>query len=625
MCGVFGVISAAPIAAGLLEKAQALQMHRGPDAQTLRQLRVGHWHVGLAHQRLAIIDLSAAGAQPMLSPSGRSLLTYNGEVYNYLEIRSELERRGVLFRTRTDTEVIAAACEEYGIARALQLMDGMWAFVWIDLAAARIFIARDRFGVKPMYLHQRDGTLAFGSEIKTLVRALELRCTVNLRAVATYLRLAQQDTNDETFFEGVIKLTPGHYAEIDGAARTLAPRTSRYWQLDTAAPAPRSEQAAVEETRALLGDAVRLRLRSDVPVGLLLSGGVDSSAIAALLNEQLGADGDVTFISAVSDDPATDESHFIHTVGQHLARPIREVRLEFPPHEILPLIGRITEQCDEPIGSFSCVAQNLLMQRARELGVTVLLSGQGADEVFCGYRKYAAFQVEALLRAGHGFAALRLLADFMRQGTVLNQFNMAEARRYLPQWLVSRLPEVAGPALEGQPLLAPPLGARSDLRERQRADVESLSIPVLTHWEDRNSMAWSREVRNPFLDYRLVHFGVNLPMTLKIRSGWTKYVLRRAVASSLPPSIVWRRDKRGFTTPEARMLRNELRGSVDELLSQSAEMVRRGLVNPQAARARFALFLKGASARSQSVGSRDIFQLLSLECWLRAYRENLSG
>jgi asparagine synthase (glutamine-hydrolysing) len=625
MCGIFGVVSNAPIAAGLLEEAQVIQKHRGPDAQTVQRLRLGRWHVGLAHQRLAILDLSAAGVQPMLSPSGRSLIAYNGEVYNYIELRSELASRGVVFRTRTDTEVIAAACEEYGIAAALARMNGMWAFVWIDLASGRIFLARDRFGVKPMYLYRRDGALAFGSEIKTLVRALGLRCAVNVRAVATYLRALQQDTNEETFFEGVVKLAAGHYAELDGATGTLVPRITRYWTLDGGSEPPPQERAAIEETRALLTDATRLRLRSDVPVGLLLSGGLDSSAIAALLSEHLGPDSDLTFISAVSDDRATDESPFIRIVARHLARPVREVRLEFPAEHILPLVGRVTEQCDEPLGGFSCVAQNLLMEKAREVGVTVLLSGQGADEVFCGYRKYAAFQLQSLARSGRWLAATRLVAGFLRQRTVLNQFNMAEARRYLPAWLAPSLQDVGGPALEGAPLLCPSLGNRGDLRDRQRTDVESLSIPALTHWEDRNSMAWSREVRNPFLDYRLVRFGVNLPMTLKIRAGWTKYVLRRALAESLPPAIVWRRDKRGFSTPEARMLRNELRPAVDELLAPSAEMMRRGLVDPAAARARWSAFLNRSSSVGQSVGSRDIFQLLSLELWLRAYRGNLSG
>jgi len=625
MCGVFGVISEVAIESGLLERAEAIQRHRGPDAQNVQRLQVGRWQVGLAHQRLAIIDLSAAGSQPMRSPSGRSLIAYNGEVYNYLELRRELESRGVVFHTRTDTEVIAAACEEYGVADALGRLNGMWAFVWIDLANDRIVIARDRFGVKPMYLHERDGMLAFGSEIKTLVRALNLRCQVNVRAVATFLRALQQDTSEETFFEGVVKLAPGHYAELDGAAATLRPRIRRYWSLEVGGGAVPTERAAIEEARALLADAVQLRLRSDVPVGVLLSGGLDSSAIAALASRCLASEADLTFISAVSDDRATDESPFIRAVARHLARPVREVRLEFPAENLLPLIGRVTEQCDEPIGGFACVAQNLLMERAHELGVTVLLSGQGADEVFCGYRKYAAFQLQSLARSGQWLAAAQLLGGFVRQRTVLHQFNVAEARRYLPDWLTPPLHDVGGPALEGTPLLCPPLGSRADVRDRQRVDIESLSIPALTHWEDRNSMAWSREVRNPFLDYRVVSFGVNLPMSLKVHGGWTKFVLRRAVADRLPPAIVWRRDKRGFSTPEARMLRNELRPRVDELLAPSAEMVRRGLVDPLAARARFAAFLRGSYAVSQAVPSRDIFQLVALELWLRAYRENLSG
>jgi len=625
VCGVFGILSASPVAPGLLEAAQAIQRHRGPDAQNIRCLQVGRWHVGIAHQRLAIIDLSSAGVQPMLSPSGRSLIAYNGEVYNYLELRRELEARGVTFRTRTDTEVIAAACEEYGVTSALSRMNGMWAFVWIDLATPRIVIARDRFGVKPMYLCEHGGALAFGSEIKTLLRALGLRCAVNTRAVATFLRALQQDTADETFFTGIVRLAPGHFAEIDGWGATARPRISRYWSLEEAADTPTAEPAAIEQTRALLEDAVRLRLRSDVPVGLLLSGGLDSSAIAAVASKLLGPGADLTFISAVSDDPATDESAYIRTVARHLRRPVREVRLEFPTAQVLPLIARVTEQCDEPIGGFSCVAQNLLMQQAQAAGVTVLLSGQGADEVFCGYRKYAAFQLQSLLRRGHWLQAARLLAGFVRERTVLGELNMADARRYLPAWMTPALADVGGAALADATLLCPPLGNRADVRDRQRADIEALSIPALTHWEDRNSMAWSSEVRNPFLDYRLVRLGVGLPMALKVCCGWTKYVLRRAVVSSLPAEIVWRRDKRGFTTPEARMLRNELRESVHALLAPSAEMVRRGLVNPQAARTRFAAFLNDTRANPQSVGSREIFQLLSLESWLQAYRENLSG
>jgi asparagine synthase (glutamine-hydrolysing) len=628
MCGVFGVISDSPIDAALLEAAQTIQAHRGPDAQSVQRLTVGRCHVGLAHQRLAIIDLTAAGAQPMHSPSGRSLIAYNGEVYNYLELRAELEKHGVTFRTRTDTEVIAAACEHYGIDEALRRMNGMWAFVWVDLERSRIYIARDRFGVKPLYLYARNGLLAFASEIKTLVRALRLRCAVNVGAVSTFLRASLVDTNDATFFEGIAKLTPGHYAQLDAGRGALAWQTTRYWALTGAVAeiAPMSDVAAAEAVRSLLEDAVRLRLRSDVPVGLLLSGGLDSSAIAAVAGAQLVADDNLTFISAVSDDAATDESRFIRIVARHLGRPVQEVRLEFPRDRIVPLIARVTEQCDEPLGGFACVAQNLLMQRAHELGVKVLLSGQGADEVFCGYRKYALFQLQALVRGGQWTRALCLLMDFARERTVLSQLNLTDARRYLPRWLRFSGPDLAGPALESVPLAdLPLLGSHADIRDRQRLDIESLSIPALTHWEDRNSMAWSREVRNPFLDFRLVSLGVSLPMRMKVAHGWTKHVLRQALVGRLPESILWRRDKRGFSTPEARLLRNELRGHVDELLDSEAEIVRRGLVNLRAARARFAAFLRDESTLGQGVASREIFQLISLEMWLRSFRESLSG
>jgi asparagine synthase (glutamine-hydrolysing) len=625
MCGVFGIISDRAIDPGLLKEAESIQRHRGPDSQSVELLSVGRWQVGLAHQRLAVIDLSPAGTQPMRSPSGRSLIVYNGEVYNYLELRAELQSRGVVFRTATDTEVIAAACEEYGVEEALTRMNGMWAFAWIDLSHSRIVISRDRFGVKPMYLYQRDGMLAFGSEIKTLVRALRLRCEVNVRAVATFLRALQLDTSAETFFADIVKLPAGHYAEMDMAASELRPHIRRYWSLSADPGSVVDEAAGIEATRALLEDAVRLRLRSDVPVGVLLSGGLDSSAIAALASAQLNVSGDLTFISAVSDDPTTDESPFIHAVARHLGRPVQEVRLDFPTDNILPLIARVTEQCDEPLGGFSCVAQNLLMERARERGVTVLLSGQGADEVFCGYRKYALFQLQALVRSGHWAAAVALFSGFLRERTVLHQLNRAEARRYLPGWLSAPLPDIGGPALAGVGLLCAPLANAYDVRERQRADIESLSVPALTHWEDRNSMAWSREVRNPFLDYRVVSHGVALPTHMKVARGWTKYVLRRAIEPILPRQIVWRRDKRGFSTPEARLLRHELRGRVEELFGANAEMVRRGLVNAAEARRRFSAFVREGTGVAQRVASRDIFQLVSLELWLRAYRDSLSG
>ena len=624
MCGIFGVISREPVRLEVLERAQSLQSHRGPDARRIERLQFGHWHLGLAHQRLAIIDLSEAGTQPMMSPSGRSLIVYNGEVYNYLELRDELQARGVQFRTRTDTEVIAAACEEYGATGALSRMNGMWAFAWIDLAKRRIVLGRDRFGVKPLYLWQEASCIAFASEIKTLLGALRLRCPVNHRVVSRYLRSLHLDTDEETFFEGIVKVPAGHYAEFDAMGSVTELAVQRYWSLPANEPVPQTEARAIVETRELLHDAVRIRLRSDVPVGVLLSGGLDSSSIAAIAARARNSSADLALISAVSDDPDADESRFIHAVARHIGHTVSEVRLSFPAREIVPLIGRVTAQNDEPLGGFSCVAQYLLMARARELGVTVLLSGQGADEAFCGYRKYTAFYLQRLARQRAWWAVAGLMWGILRHRTLLRGFRLAEARRYLPGWAAPRMGDIGGPALAelGSDIAFQANGG--DVRARQRVDFESLSVPALTHWEDRNSMAWSREVRNPFLDYRLVTLGVSLPMSLKLSGGWTKFVVRRAVEDLLPRSIVWRPDKRGFSTPEAQLMRSEIASEIEALLGPSSEMARRSLVDPDAARARFATFLRSRGA-GQAVGSRDIFQLISLELWLRAYLENLAG
>ena len=619
MCGVFGVVSPGPVDAAMLARAELLQWHRGPDARRQWTGAVGRLHVGLAHQRLAIIDLSPMGVQPMLSPSGRSLIAYNGEIYNYKELRAELVATGVRFATQTDTEVIAAACEVWGPEAAFRRMNGMWAICWLDFDRQRLILSRDRFGKKPLYLARGKHGLAFGSEIKALARGIPLVLGVNARAVAAYLGAYQVDWDDETFFSGITKLPPASFAELDASRDGAELQVRRYWSIELANGRGQSDAATVDQLRDLLDDAVRLRLRSDVPVGLLLSGGLDSSAIAASASLALAGGAPLTCITAVSSDASSDESAFSRRVATHVGADRREVSLDLNSEGLLELIGRVTEQNDEPLGGFACVAQYLLMQRAKELGITVLLSGQGADEAFCGYRKYAAFNVLSLLRTGRPWTAARQLLAFGLKGGALSGVRLADAARYLPRALRPRLPPIAGPATRGLPL--PELGARgSDVRQRQIADLEHLSVPALTHWEDRNGMAWSREVRDPFLDYRVVEFGVRLPVSAKIAHGYLKYVLRRAVADRLPADIVWRRDKRGFSTPEARMLRGALRESVQDLIGPDARIVRDGLVDLAGARARLDRFLDGPDG---VVPSREIFQLLSLELWLRSYADVL--
>ncbi len=615
MCGIFGVVDRNPVNK-LLDVAEVIQQHRGPDGNGKHTWHIGDWQIGFAHQRLAIIDLTAAGAQPMSHDGGTTWITFNGEIYNYLELRLELEGKGRRFMTQTDTEVILAAIDEWGIAAALGRFNGMWAFAWLDVRRGELCLARDRLGVKPCYLLSSGQRLLFGSEIKTLLATSGERRAVNKAAVAAYLDQLQVDFDNDTFFEGIVKLPPGHFARIDLKRSNLELKMNCYWSLDhSVSRAPMRLEEAVEQVRFLLDDAVKLRLRSDVPVGILLSGGLDSSAIAGAAH-RLDESGKVVFLGAVSDDPTVDESRHMKVVARFLNRPLHEVQLKFTSQALLDLIRRVTWHNDEPIGGFSCIAQYLLMQRAKERGVTVLLSGQGADEAYCGYLKYVAFYVQSMIRLGRIDQAIAIIGSYLIQKTVFGEFRMATARRYLPARLRRDDLSLRGPALSGQRNLTLTLASGNSVNERQALDFERYSVPALTHWEDRNSMAWSREVRSPFLDYRLVQHGVAMPMEYKLRRGWTKYVLRRATQGRIPAQISWRRDKKGFTTPEAKWMRRELRSALDTIARGNARCVRSGLVSPTALTRRYQNFLTG---KGPAVMSRELFQCLSLESWLESY------
>jgi len=620
MCGIFGVVSREP-PDDLLDVAERAQLHRGPDAQSRRVWTIGNWQVGFAHQRLAIIDLTPAGIQPMSHDGGATWISFNGEIYNYLELRSELQARGHIFSTSTDTEVALVAIQEWGFEQALNRFNGMWAFAWLDTARGLLRIARDRFGVKPCYLLRSPRRLMFASEIKTLLATSGERHAVDRVAVSAYLDQLQVDFDNRTFFEGIHKVPPAHFVQVDLRSSNLELSITRYWSLLPRVSAlPTRLDDAVDAVQSLLDDAVRLRLRSDVPVGILLSGGLDSSAIAGAVHAaQSGRE--VVLLGAVSDDPAVDESAFMRRVARHLGQRLLEVRLELDRRSLLELIRRVTWQNDEPVGAFSCVAQYLLMQQARATGVTVLLSGQGADEAFCGYLKYLAFYVQDCIRRGRYAQTLRTLAAHLHRGTVLREFSVAAARRYFPAAMRSAAHSLRGPALTEPPQLDLTLARGVDVNQRQVLDFERYSVPAITHWEDRNSMAFSKEIRNPFLDYRLVQLGVALPMEFKVRHGWTKYVLRRAAESRIPSEICWRRDKKGFTTPDANWLRRELRPAVEHITNGEARSVRAGLIDPAALARRYKGLL---ASRGPSLTSREVFQCLSLESWLESFEPYLS-
>ena len=625
MCGIAGIVSKRDHLLDRLLKVERVQAHRGPDSAASLEAVVGQFQVGLAHQRLSIIDLSEAGNQPMAEADGRSWIVYNGEIYNYIEIKAQLEALGWQFRTNTDTEVILAALRVWGLEDSFRRFNGMWAFAWLDLANQRLVICRDRVGVKPIYLYQGQGEFLFSSEIKGVLAMAENCFGLNAKVISEFLDQSLLDTTNETFFAGITKLPAGHYGVIDLSSTGLLLKVHSYWRIPEEVAEDRSELDWIEQFRTVFLDAVRLRLRSDVPLGILLSGGLDSSSIAAAMQTLASPNSPMHLISAVSNDPHFDESPFIDTMAKHLNCPVAKVSIEFQPNEAFDLLEKACWHNDEPLGSFSNVAHYLLMKEAKRLGITVVLSGQGADELFCGYKKYLGFYVHQLLRDGRIGKALALLASFHQQGTVLNQFSFGEAKRYLPALMDLGAPsDIRGPALQGFKRVPIFMQDCKTVNQRQILDVERFSIPIITHYEDRMSMAWSREIRVPFLDYRLVELLISLPIHHKLAKGWTKYILRKAMEPMLPPSITWRRDKQGFVLPQSEWLKNELHDKSREYFRQDSLMALHGLVDIQVLNNKYSRYCR-QSQTQRGISYKDIFNPLSLEIWLRQFQSHISA
>lgn len=595
--------------------------HRGPDGEGCWSTRVGNCEVALGHLRLAIIDLTEGGHQPMFLPDGSHSLVFNGEVYNYKELRSELTQLGVGFRTQSDTEVVLWALATWG-EEAFTKFNGMWAIAWIDLRKGRLLLSRDRFGIKPLYFCWRNGALFFASEIKAILAGTRERFAVNTQAVGRFLHQSLLDAQPQTFFAGIEALPAGHSLtlSLDRTAPSQATLAS-YWRLADVDGFKGYEQG-IEAVQAIFLDAVKLQLRSDVPVGVLLSGGIDSSSIAAAMRQTLGRDANLHAISAVSGRPEYDETPFIESVSRHLACPVHYVLLNRNPAEWFDLLGTVVYANDEPVGSFSPVAHYLLMEEARRLGITVILSGQGGDENLCGYFKFLAFYLQQLSKGGHLLSALQVLSGFLRNGTVLSQFKISEAKRYIPRFVRRLEIDICGPRLHPHNFAVPTGLGDGDLAQRQRADLERLSVPALVHYEDRTSMSWSREIRLPFLDYRLVELLLSLGPQWKLRDGWTKWVFRKAMEDYLPQSIVWRKDKQGFTLPHGEWLKHELRNKIESLIDGDMLSADLGLIDRQSLRQRYKAYCKQPVNRG-SISFKDIFNPISLEIWARQFERSL--
>lgn len=539
--------------------------------------------VGLGHRRLSILDLSTAGHQPMCDPAGNCWISFNGEIYNYLELRAELAALGHAFRTGTDTEVILAAWRQWG-EQCLPHFNGMFAFVILDRQTRQLFAARDRFGVKPLYFWLTpSGGLALASEIKQFTTHPGWRPRLNGQLAYDFLNWGVSDHRAETLFAGVRQLRGGESLSVSLGGPVIA--CPRRWYALQAAGFTGDLVTAAVKFRDLFDDSVRLRLRADVPVGSCLSGGLDSSSIVCTMRAQLGerATELQNIFSAYSDVPRFDERRFIQDVAEATGAAAHHV---VPGSDALRAeLDSIVWHQDEPFGSTSIYAQWCVFRLAREHGVEVMLDGQGADEALGGYHGYFGPRLAGLLRQGR-WGAFRREAAAIR--TLHGQTWSLQARilanELLPHRCADWLRRLAGRTARGPSFLnLQKLGAvpgsphdgsvdlRDSVRSLSHAQLTALNLPMLLRFEDRDSMAHSVEARLPFLDYRLVEFCLGLPEDFKLSDGWTKRVLREGMRGRLPESIRLRRDKLGFATAEEVWMRERHRAEFLQLVDAAIE------------------------------------------------------
>lgn len=553
--------------------------------------------LAFGHRRLSIVDLSTLGHQPMSYADGRYWITYNGEIYNHLELREELESLGHSFISHTDTEVLLAAYAQWG-SECLPRLNGMWAFAILDRQEATLFIARDRFGVKPLYYWvSPEGIFAFASEIKQFEPLPGWRARLNPQRTYDFLVFGLTDHTHETMFAGLFQLKPGHSMSIDlqriGELPPNQAIETKPWYLLQATPFSGTFTDACDKFRQTFMDAVKLRLRADVPVGSCLSGGLDSSSIVCMMNELLAQQdchaNQKTF-SACSDVEIYNERKWIDIVVDKTGVDAHYI---YPPlDKLFAESEQIAWHQDEPFGSTSIYAQWNVFKLASGADVKVMLDGQGADEYLAGYHGFFGARLAGLVR-GQRWAELLREALAMRRihAYSLSNLLMFLANHLLPHSVADVLKEKIGHThstpswLNLKVLRAEPIdpkyttGAREGSLYTLSISQLTSSIQMLLHWEDRNSMAHSIESRVPFLDYRLVELVLGFPDEFKLSQGVTKRVLRQAMQGVLPAPIANRMDKLGFVTPEEVWLRENAtevwRAKVNEAIDRTSGMIER--------------------------------------------------
>ena len=581
MCGIAGLIDFESISnPEVMSSALDSMRHRGPDDSGHWAGRVGAYEVSLLHTRLSIIDTSSAGHQPMRSEDGRYVIVFNGEVYNFKELRKELLSAGVTFRGESDTEVLLATWQVWG-SQCLDRLEGMFAFAIVDRLEQSLHLVRDAFGIKPLFIRASPRRLSFASDLSTLRIVSGETFVESQRAMLNYLCHGRYDLGAETFFDDVMRLEPSTAIKIRLDSVPLMISSWQWWCPPIAESGPRTYGEAVEATRTLLEESVKQQLRSDVPVGVALSGGVDSSSLVGLVR-RVEPDLEVQTFSFVSPGFTRDEEYWVDRVNEALGTHANKVHVS--ASMMMRDIDDLIRTQGEPFGSTSIFAQYCVYRAARESNVIVILDGQGADELFAGYSGYPASRIQSLIEQ-HRFGQLtRLLNSWpLYPGRSRSELLTALAAALMPHsaspWLrrqraIRHLPSFIHSGVAEQVLWKTPVsleGVRE--REKGRSLVGRLreacldgDLQILLRHGDRNSMRWSVESRVPFLSTSIAELAFSLPEEFLLSpSGQTKRVLRDAMRGTIPSEVLYRRDKVGFETPERKWLQ-ELGDVRDEWL-----------------------------------------------------------
>ncbi len=608
MCGIAGIINfdSTPVEKSSIDGMLKKIKHRGPDDEDVFL----EGNVGFGFVRLSIIDLSSAGRQPMHSADGRYVIVFNGEIYNYIELREELEKEGVIFKTKTDTEVLLNAYIKWGEV-CLHKFNGMWAFAVYDKETKKIFAARDRFGVKPFYYYRTQNQLVFCSEIPPLLPFIGEKPKPDYRVIFDFLVFNRTDQNENTFFESVKKLQHGHCIRIENNVVEI----KRWYDLRAKVKKETGFKSGIE-FKTCLEDAIKIRLRSDVPVGVCLSGGIDSSSIVSALTKTFHVKDLSTFSAVYKKGEYGDETEFINEYKGD----VQNMYYTSPSSESLEAdINDFIRTHAEPIPSTSPYAQYKVMQLAKGK-VVVTIDGQGADEHLAGYHYFFGFYFKDLFLHFKWFTLIKEIYFYLRIHKSLyciktfvyfllpekmKTKSRVNKNKFLQQEFIQKF--------GSNDSVAKTIYA-SDSLENALLDHFEYKLEHLLKWEDRNSMRFSLEARVPFLDYRLVEKSLATAANQKIRNGTAKFILRDAMKDILPEKILKRNDKVGFGTPQNNWFRKpEWQKIINGVLS-SKSFSARNIVDVNAAKELYSKHLKG-----DINVAKDIWKWIHLELWFREY------